>query len=129
MVAGSVVGATLIPLIKVAGGKPNLLKDVIEALAGCKGAAECGDVVVAALALYDSTDRYHALLKSILAHLGPACFRNAVDKLQPEATPTKMGGGRFADAGSGEDSGKPLEFLRGGTPAITQSQLPVQVAG
>eukprot|EP00756_Hemistasia_phaeocysticola_P035501 Hpha_TRINITY_DN16589_c0_g1::TRINITY_DN16589_c0_g1_i2::g.133463::m.133463 len=119
---------TLAPLVEGAGGKLELLKEVIEALAAAGGGVEeCADVVVGTVALYkNSTQRYHALLKAILAQLGPAAFRRSVAELQPEAA-VKVGGGRFADAGSGQDSGHPLQFLEGGVPKVAEHALPVQV--
>eukprot|EP00756_Hemistasia_phaeocysticola_P035500 Hpha_TRINITY_DN16589_c0_g1::TRINITY_DN16589_c0_g1_i1::g.133462::m.133462 len=127
---GSKLLDTLAPLVEDAGGKAELLQEVIEALAAPKGGVEeCAEVVVAAVALYKNrTQRYHALLKAILAQLGPAAFRRSVAELQPEAA-AKIGGGRFADAGSGQDSGQPLQFLEGGVPKVAEHELQVFIQG
>eukprot|EP00756_Hemistasia_phaeocysticola_P035509 Hpha_TRINITY_DN16589_c0_g2::TRINITY_DN16589_c0_g2_i1::g.133465::m.133465 len=120
---------TLAPFVEGAGGKAEVLQEIIEALAAPGGVEECAEVVVGAVALYkNNTQRYHALLKAILAQLGPVAFRRSVAELQPEAA-VKVGGGRFADAGSGQDSGQPLQFLEEGVPKVEEHELPVQVAG
>eukprot|EP00756_Hemistasia_phaeocysticola_P056654 Hpha_TRINITY_DN33028_c0_g1::TRINITY_DN33028_c0_g1_i1::g.158662::m.158662 len=111
--------ATLVPLVEVAGGKEGLLKEVLDAL-GAGGAEDGAELVVGALAVYEaSLHRYHALLKAILAHLGPLSFRRAVAELNAEAE-GGVSAGRFAEAGSGADTDQPLRFLEGGLPAVAE---------